>query len=250
MKLWPCVYCLLGIASSALAGRPLVTNDAYAIDLHHVQIEAGVGYVYDEPTHHWDVPLAVGYGLLPRLEVSVGLGGVFEERLELGGHDIVSGIGDLTISAKWQFLEHKSLGDHALSATIKFPTADDEQELGSGHIDADLTWIITRKLGDQVELHANLGFTFTGPVDDSNLVHYGLAATWQATELLQPVLEVFGQTLTDSRGETAVAVNGGLRLSILENLKLDASAGARIHGDYPGLFLSLGGTWVFNTRNN
>jgi hypothetical protein len=185
------------MASVALAGRPLAIDDADPVDPGRFEFESGVAYEHDSDCKHWDFPLGLTYGLAPRIEVGTGFGGQVEERTEfhensgtdecIREHDI----GDLVVGAKWQFPAFCPLGaHHALAGSVKFPTADDEKDLGSGETDYDLTWIASRSIGKKAGVHLNLGYSWIGGPDD-DVLHYGVALDYQIVDSTQWVCEVF-----------------------------------------------------------
>ncbi|MDO9541102.1 MAG: hypothetical protein Q7J98_02115 [Kiritimatiellia bacterium] len=105
------IACLLCAVNVSFAARPLIIDDADPLDLNQCKIEGGAWYEKDSSCKHWDWPIGLGYGLIPSLEVNLGLGGQFEERTEVVEEtgekcsSAESGMGDLTVNAKWQFLE-------------------------------------------------------------------------------------------------------------------------------------------------
>src|SRR4030095_17143073 len=83
MRLCPVFISILTVIALAVecrAGRPLVIDDAAPVDLHKVQVEAGIGMYKDSARWHVDVPLTLAYGLAPGLEVGVASGAQFEWR--------------------------------------------------------------------------------------------------------------------------------------------------------------------------
>lgn len=144
---------LLGLpvvtALPVLAGRPLAIDDAEPAAPGRFELEAGLGYVGDHTTHHFDFPLGLTYSLLPRLEVALALGGQMEEREEmLGEKEVVTGLGDLILGAKAKVLTaNRFWADQALSFAAKFPTAPRYKDLGTGETDFDLTWIASKLMG-------------------------------------------------------------------------------------------------------
>lgn len=251
------VVTVLCLAGTARGGRPLAIDDADPADPGLFEFEAGVGYIRDADFHHWDFPAGLAYGAMPGLEIGLGFGGQFEERLEkLDGegrdeHVNEEGLGDLTIGAKWQFLGESSwLPRQALAGAVKFPTADDDKGLGSGETDYDLTWVASKSLTDKMGAHVNAGYTWIGQPDgdDANdVVHYGLALDYQIADSLQWVGEVFAEKELQGDGDTVVLYNTGFRWSPLEALTLDAAAGSRLRGDAEDFAATVGLTWAFGT---
>ncbi len=213
-------------------------------------------YEYDSECKHWDIPFGLAYGVAPGVEMGLGFGGQFQERIEVlehrdgepgdGEHCVREhGIGDLTLGAKWRFWESCPLGArHALAAAVKFPTADDRKGLGSGETDSDMTWIASRSIGEKAGVHLNLGYSWIGGADD-DILHYGIAADYQLLETVQWVGEVFAERELSGGADTVAQYNTGLRWSPVENLTVDLAGGSRIAGDAPDFTATAGLTWAF-----
>ncbi|MCX6995521.1 MAG: transporter [Kiritimatiellaeota bacterium] len=242
-------------ANLALAGRPLNVNDTEPVKTGQWQIEAGGAYRHYSRCDHFDYPLTLAYGVVPGVDLGVGLGGQFEERTESHGTTCrESGLGDLTIYPRWKFLEQsRFLPDQAVSFTVKFPTADHDKDLGSGATDYDLTWIASEKIGEKFQIDANIGYSWIGrPKDEeaADIFHYGLALEYQLFDPVQWVGEVFVQRETTGGAETTVQYNTGFRWAARDGLTFDVAAGARISGEAPVFTGMVGLTWVFGFKNN
>jgi hypothetical protein len=228
----------------------LAIDDADPADVGQFEFEAGAAYEHDSDCKHWDVPFGLTYGVIRSVEIGVGFGGQFEERTERlddGREECTRehGIGDLTLGAKWQFLESCPLGArHAIVPSVKFPTADEDRELGSGKTDYDLTWVASRALGEKAGVHLNVGYSWIGGSDD-DVLHYGMAADYQILEAVQWVGEVFAERETASGSETVVQYNTGFRWNPVDGLTLDIAGGSKISGDAPDFTATAGLTWAF-----
>lgn len=247
---------LAGLAAAAQAGRPLAIDDADPVDPGLFEVEAGAAFFHDSVCDHWDAPFGLTYGVAENVEAGVGFGGQFEERSEVLGegrgmrHTHENGVGDLTLGAKWRFLEERAwLPRQALVPSVKFPTAEEDDGLGSGETDYDLTWIASKALTERLGAHLNAGYSFIGEPsgeDLGDIVHYGVAIDYQLADPLQWVGEVFAEKELENGGGTAVQYNVGLRFALSEALTLDAAAGSRICGDgTPDFAATVGLTWAF-----
>jgi hypothetical protein len=250
---------MLVMGRSSFAGRPLAIDDADPVDVRQFEFEGGVAYSDDSDCKHWDFPFGLTYGLVPGVEVGAGFGGQFEKRnevLEDGRTDDCSesGLGDLAIGVKWQFLKECPLGArHAIVPVVKFPTADDDKELGSGETDYDLTWIASRSLGDKAGAHVNAGYSWIGKPDDEDaddVVHYGVALDYQITGPVQWVGEVFAEKELNDEADTVVQYNTGFRWTPADNLTLDIAGGSKLSGEAPDFTATAGLTWAFGFANN
>ncbi|MFH1969237.1 MAG: transporter [Verrucomicrobiota bacterium] len=242
-------------SSVAFAGRPLIIDDADPLDFKKFKAEGGTWYEKDSGCKHWDFPFGVAAGIFPSLELGAGFGGQFEERTEIDetiGEECThseSGIGDLTLVAKWQFWgESTWLPRQAIVPAVKFPTSDKDKGLGSGKTDYDLTWIASKSFDEKAGAHINLGYSWIGePADEDagDILHYGLALDYRIVDALQWVGEVFAEKELRSGTDTIVMFNTGLRLSPAEGLTFDIAAGSRLAGDAPDLIATAGLTWEF-----
>ncbi|HEX2971279.1 MAG TPA: transporter [Tepidisphaeraceae bacterium] len=235
------------LAGKVQAGRPLVVDDAEPVEYRKSQIEAGVDYIADSETRSFASPVTFTYGVVPRLELAVGSAWLWEHRDEAVDVDEnVNGIGNVAVGGKWKIIDQETfLADQGLGFSVILPTASADEGLGTGHVDADLTWLITRKITERLQVDVNLGYTYVGGEDLDDLAHYGVAVAYLLTEQLQPVAEIFGDTPIGDSGQTVFRINGGIRWLVAEGLTLDAAIGTGIRGEAPDVFATMGLTWVF-----
>ena len=236
--------------SVAMAGRPLTIDDAGVRQKGEFQFSSGVAYASGSEITSWNTPLSLGYGITDSLELDIGCGWLWQYGIDDQGHRTwEDGLADLPVGAKWHFADQERLLlDQAVALTVKIPTADDNKGLGSGKMDEDITWIGTRKLGENWSVDVNVGFTLVGVPDGadlSNLVHYGVATEYQLTRTLQPVLEIYAVTPTGGKDVTSAFINGGVRWALTEKLTLDAAIGTTIAGEGPDVFVTAGFSWIF-----
>lgn len=242
-------------ASGVFAARPLIIDDADPLEFKNFKIEGGGWYEKDSGCKHWDIPLAVGCGIIPGVELGAGFGGQFEERTEIdaaSGNESTcteNGIGDLTINIKWLFCKEMTwLPRQALVPAVKFPTSDKDKGLGSGKVDYDLTWIASKSFCEKIGGHVNVGYSWLGEPageDVGDVFHYGLALDYKIIDPLQWVGEVYAEDELRRGINTVVMFNTGLRYSILDSLVADIAAGSRLAGDAPDFTATAGLTWTF-----
>jgi hypothetical protein len=235
----------------------LTVDDADPVEPGLFEAEAGVAYSRDPACRHWDMPLGLTYGALPDVEIGFGFGGQYETRDEWleeksqARHVHENGFGDLFLAAKWQFLKEGAwLPRQALVPSAKLPTADENEGLGSGEADYDLTWIASKALTERWGAHLNVGYTWIGDPEDENfgdVLHFGAATDYQALDAVQLVCEVFAEDELNVGGGTAVLTNAGLRWQVAEALVIDLAAGTRLCGDgTPDFTATAGLTWTFD----
>jgi hypothetical protein len=260
MKIVGVMAVVVLMAVDGFAGRPLTIDDADPVDPGQFEFEAGEKQVKYPDCRHWDYPVGLTYGLVTGLEAGLGFGGQYETRSELlhetGVANICekSGIGDLAVGAKWQFVkESDHMSRQALVPSVKFPTADKDNGLGSGEVDYDLTWIASISFTDKIGAHINAGYSWIGePIgeDVGNILHYGVAADYQMADTLQLVGEIFTDRELRGGADTAVQYNAGFRWSPADGLTLDLAGGAKISGEAPDFTVTAGLTIAFGFNNN
>jgi hypothetical protein len=246
---------LVMMAAQTFAGRPLTVDDADPVGPGEVEIEAGVAYQGVPECRHWDYPVGAAVGLFPGVEAGLGFGGQFEQRKDVlgepgseGDHS-THGVGDLMAGAKWQFIPECPLGArHALAPSVKFPTAAEDKGLGSGEMDYDLTWIMSRSLGEKAGLHLNAGYSWIGG-PESDVLHGGLAGDLKLTDSVQWVGEAYVEKATDSGAEISAMVGMGIRWILGDAVTLDAAAGTKLSGDDAPDFIGTAGVTVLMGKN-
>ncbi|MDD5482393.1 MAG: transporter [Kiritimatiellae bacterium] len=245
---------LMATAAVSFAARPLIIDDADPLDTGNGKIEAGFWHEKNGGCKNWDWPIGLGCGLVPGLEVNLGLGGTLQQMAEIdenGAECIKSenGLGDLTLNAKWQFLEEsKWIPRQAIVPAVKFPTANKDTGLGSGKIDYDLTWIASKSFTDKAGGHLNLGYSFIGaPADEDvgDIIHYGAALDYRLIDPLQWVGEIYAEKELMSGTDHIIMFNTGLRWFPLDGLMIDVAAGSHISSAGPDLTTAAGLTWEF-----
>lgn len=243
---------LILTAGTALAARPLTVDDADPADPGVFELETGLDYCDDGDTRCHETPIGLSYGLMPSVEVGIGFGFIHEKRNP--GSDKEAGISDLTLGAKWQFLQESCrMPRQALAAEIKCPTADEDKGLGSGEFDYGLIWIASKSLNERTGIHVNAGYGWIGDpcLDDENtedVFHYGIALDYLLTDGLQWIGEIFAEKEIKGGNDTAVLYNTGLRWNASESLVLDLAAGSRLSDEGPELTATAGLTWAFGAE--
>lgn len=250
---WLAIWLAISGGAAAYATLPLVTDEADTQDPGTLQVEAGASYETDSSCDHYDIPVTLTYGVMPRVDVAVGLGEQYESRKNGGGEtERVHGVDDLNVAMKGMFLEESTyLPRQTISPSVKLPTADDGDGLGSGKTDYDLTWKASKSLGRDIGLHVNVGYTWVAHESDedaSDLVHWGVAVDYQLLDALQCIGDVFGEEDMKEH-ETTWQYNLGLRWAATDSLRLVAAGGSKLSGDAPDFTATAGVIWVLGAKS-
>jgi hypothetical protein len=160
------VLLLAGIASAGLAQddpraakpeRPTVATHAYTVAPGYVEGE--IGAIYQNPSSGSALvaPLNLKFGLAPRLQLNLTTAGLGADGGP--GTDFESGIGDLTVSVKYQLGEDLPvLGDFAIQPAVKFATGDSDRGFGTGTTDGSLLLVSSHPVGAG-QIDVNAGWT-------------------------------------------------------------------------------------------
>ena len=236
---------------AAFATLPLTIDEADTQDAGTFQVEAGSSYEADSECHHYDFPVALTYGVMPRWDIAAGFGGQLEQRTqhEHEGEDRrVSGLADLNLATKWLLVpETACVPRQTVCPSVTFPTADDQKGLGRGETDYDLTWLASKAIGERLGFHLNAGYSWLGEPsneDVGDLVHCGVAADCHLSDSLQWIGEVFGEEELEDY-ETAWQYRTGFRCEVVDDFSLVVAAGSRISGDAPEFTATAGLIWGF-----
>lgn len=145
----------LFFSAPAFAGRPLVVDDAPAVDAGMLELELGVvnGVPKKGGREHSLPNVALTYGVYPGLEAGVAI-----QRLhsDLKGEPPVDGFADLHLNAKYNFLTVARY-DFSFAFDLKLPTASRRKNLSTGRVDENFLFIATRHF-DQVGVDLNFGY--------------------------------------------------------------------------------------------
>jgi hypothetical protein len=238
---------LLFSAASAFAGRPLAVDDADLVEPWHAEVEGGAALYENGSMRHWDFPAALTLGVLPSVEAGIGWGGQIERcDDECGKHLTTRDAHDFTVGAKWKVLPaERFFADQALAFSWKIPVASRSKGLGTGEHDFDMTWIVTKRFGEDFSAHLNAGCTWTGGDGEDDILHYGVAAGWCVTPQVELVAEVYADTPITAEDDTSVTAACGLRWTVADALVLDVAAGADLRGEERGWLATAGFTWAF-----
>lgn len=234
-------------AGSSFAARPLETDDAGTVDPGSFEIELGAAFESDPSTEAWETGFGIKSGILAGVDLGLGFGWQWLD--DAGVTE--SGVTDLEIGAKWNFLsETNRIPSMSVTAAVKLPTADDDKGLGSGETDWDLTVVLSKALSDRLTGHLNAGYGFIkspATADVGDVLHGSAALEFQLSDALCITGEVLAEKEREDGSNTHWIGNLGARWTIADNLALDAAAGTSLAGsDAADVFSTVGLTWLID----
>jgi len=203
---WIVLGCMLAWGGVAPASQPLETETARLPAPGHGHAEGALEFQTSADGTESAVPFDFEYGILDRLELAVEP--VLYTSISPDKDTSASGIGDTEVTlSRLVSPEEGWRPAFALGADVKIPTARNDL-IGTGQTDFR-TLLIASKLFGQVDVHANLGYTFPGSppgVQLKNFFDYALAAEYHVNPELDLVTEVIGN---QSSLDKAAGTQGG-----------------------------------------
>ena len=112
------------------------------------------------------------------------------------GEVSASGIGDITLRGTVE-LANKATHSAAVIGSLRLPTGDSEQLLGTGSASAGVKLVVARAVGERSSVYANGGFGFGG-LSEEITYGAGIDAALLERKNLTVSFEVLGQNLRDS----------------------------------------------------
>ncbi len=230
--------------SSAFAGRPLLTNDAWTVEKGKFQLETGFD-VARQRNHdtEYSPSLTLTYGLLDRLDFGVGSEYLFVRPKE-GNNE--RGIGDTELKAKYRLLDEKEIFPAvSVAGKIKVPTASQRKGLGNGELGLGVNIIATKNLSKRLVLHANVGCTLTGEEGAENEINYALGSQFLLTDKWALVGEIVGTDNFNGKKDDPLSGLFGTYYEVRKNVVLDAGMGVGLNSAAPGYRITAGVTFLF-----
>jgi Putative MetA-pathway of phenol degradation len=163
-------------AAPAMAGHPLITDDAGTVDVGKYEIELNGSYTYDKEqaagitsrSKSSDSELLINTGLYKDLGIAISLPYTFSTRTS-ENNTLVSkddGFGDMTLEVKYAFAEAAGI-NFAIKPGLTLPTG--KKSLSDEHLQYATTLIASKEFSDgKYALHANLGYEYHTYKSDSD----------------------------------------------------------------------------------
>jgi hypothetical protein len=158
--------------------RPGVANPAEIQKAGVLQVEFGYDGLFrsDEFRSQHTAPLSLRFAATERLLLVLDLDAVKSETDE-ATRERETGVGDTRLG--FQFVALKDTEEHpalAFAYSVKLPTASEEKQLGTGRFDHKLTFLLSKKFGENTDLDFNGAFLVNGREGASGWDHGGLGA--------------------------------------------------------------------------
>lgn len=233
------------IAGPALATHPLGTEDPGTADPKTLQVEVtGESHHFPDGSET-DLGIQFTTGIVPHLDIALGAGYGFLSPDE-GSSE--SGVGDLEIALKWNFLEERAgVPGLALKVGSTLPMGDEEKGLGSGGYDLSAALVAGKSLGN-VGLFFNLGYTRidkTAEGDNSGILAASLAVQWEMIEALALVGEILYESPGADGEDPPVGATAGLVWEIADNFLIDVGARVGLTDTAPDWSVLAGINYTF-----
>jgi hypothetical protein len=237
----------------AIEHAKLNTADASPVDPRHVELEFGYSGTWSR--HAWDsdgdthgrgslreqaLGLAVTVGVVPNLDVSIGLDYLWLHDSESDSATTGDDIGDLGVSGRYRFFSSEEHGiEAAWISDVTAPTGSrsDEHELGSSQefwswdnslvIEKDWArWTMNAEVGWSQPFGEKRG-------DDRGTLIANLATGYQLLSWLQPVVELncAREFVAAEDDESSVAVTAGLVMPISDCLRANLGIQQGVWGE-------------------
>jgi len=231
-------------ASPALAGPPLVTDDAGTVDVGKAEIELNGSSPYDKKSAFGvttrsriaDTEVKVSTGLCKNLGISLAVPYTISARVKEDGQPVnkTEGLGDMTAELKYAFAELSGI-NFAIKPSMIVPTGRYSTGLSEGHWQFGTVLIATREfIEGKYALHANMGYEHHAYRTDevrnatrSNIWSGSIAGEARLMQGLIAVLDFGLATNTDKESNNPpVYALAGARYEI--NDHLDINAGVKL----------------------
>ena len=222
--------------------RPSVSTSARTVPPGAAQIETGAAYAYARVANapadkQFAMEATVRVGVTPTLELRIDGQPIVRQ----WDGDDATGVGDLTLGAKWRLLEADGLRPAiGLFPFVKIPTAT--APIGTTRVDGGLRVLASFELPSSWSLDANAGLAAISQPAGGPIVQGTVSAALShpLTERLSAYAEMFFASHAERGEADALGVDGGLAWSLTRRVSLDAAVLTTVVGKGPSFALRLG----------
>ena len=212
----------------AMAGPPFLTDDPEPVDYQHWEFY--IASQHTETTDGWS-------GTAPHFELNFGVAPDVQLHLIAPlAYDAPSGTskhygyGDTELGVKFRFIqETENLPEVGIFPLLEIPTGNEQDGLGSGHVQAFLPLWLQRRFGDWT-VYGGGGYGISSGAGNENWGFGGVVAQWQVTHNAFLGAEVYHRTKMETEGREDTAFNIGTVIDLTEHQHLLLSAGRSIGG--------------------
>jgi len=222
------------------AGRPIVVEDAHAIERRALELQvAPLRVERSRGIYTWGIEPEVAVGLLPRTQLELGVPLVHVDRGVAGG---TTGLAGIELSVLHALNVETRLPAFAVVADVLIPAGP----LAPSRAYPSLKGIATRTL-PWARFHANAQYTFGREADAG--IGAGELSRWMGglavdrTFPLESALvtaELVARQPLAATGDVEWSTAAGTRYQLSPRVAADAGAGYRFTGDDTGWFVTLG----------
>lgn len=247
-----CLCASFGIAlatfpTSALAYRPLTTEDAGVAEQGVAQLELSWDYLrWGHGDYEQALLFVPIYGLTPRIEVSAEIP-MMIHHLEEGHRG--GGLGDISLVGK-VLLVPEGARRPALTfkGVVKTPSGDETRGFGSGDWDYSVVGVASKSIGEAT-LHAMVGYTLIGDNgndDIRNVGLFGVALDYRVTDAWHIVTEVGGNRHPDrTTTEDPMSALTGVIYTVSPHLTIDSALRVGLNDATSGWSVTTGASIAF-----
>jgi hypothetical protein len=257
------VCCLAPVAAFAGSSHPLITSDTETVAPSKFEAETAIEYSSNKiDSDFGSVKLTkftlqetVIGGIIPELDAFITVPYISGTAKTDLGSESKSGLGDVTIGAKWKFMNVDKIA-LAVKPFVILPVGDEKKLLGKGGAGFGAALVASTKLDDQIAIDANLGllhqsikttddFTGDSKTDSYNEFDFSVAGKYEFSRELKGVGEL-AYSKTDQTGSKALAFLGaGAVYAALPNLDVDAGLRIGLTKETEDFIVLAGATYKF-----
>jgi hypothetical protein len=216
--------------------RPTYSSDTNTTDMGTLEVELGLAL---DPSDSFDTPATVKFGATPFTEVFVGFSPYqWVERPGDNGH----GIGDHVLGARHRFWEDDRGHSAAAQTSIKIPTADEDEGLGTGEFDFVGAGIFTAQIDSRFSSTLFGELALVGDPGGGNDLRHALAsaASYALTEDTAAFAEI--AKIFHSDGADPLFTTLGIARTLFPGTILDVGVAIGLNDDAPDAILLVGVT--------
>ena len=246
---------LFGVAGSAYAAHPLITDDTGTQGKGKAQLELTGEYGHDSEngvtTNTFIFPLTpvLSYGIAEAVDLVLGIPFEYLETKQTGGSTTNTGISDVSIQAKWRFYEKDGLS-FAVKPGATLPTGDEDKGLGNGKSSYGAFLIATKDMAPWA-FDLNIGYIrneYKLQSDEyanrKGIWYASIASQVKVANKVSVVANIGMQRNPDKTSDTNPAfLLGGIIYSISDTLDIDFGVKGGLNKPETDISYLAGVTW-------